>query len=164
MPNWRDCYNDSLVTTEVIDFECNYTKISCRYLKEIPPEYAVQIHFNSVEEAYAESKKANIIGFIYFAPNFTDAIRDTLNNARYAENSSFADREIQVRLDMSNQQVAFFLERKLREAYGSFAQKLMTDCQLPKALASIPVNFQKPVYSSFDADFQEYAAPGVIMT
>lgn len=65
---------------------------------------------------------------------------------------------------MSNQQVAYFLERKLREAYGAFAQRLMVDCNLPKTLATIPVNFQKPVYSSFDADFQEYAAPGVIMT
>lgn len=162
--NWRDCYNESLVTTHVQDFECNFTKISCRYLKEILPEYAVQVHFDSVDAAYAESKKANIIGFIYFAPNFTEAVQDTLDNARDAENSSFVDREIQVRLDMSNQQVAFFLERKLREAYGLFAQKLMVDCGYPRALATIPVNFQKPVYASFDADFQEYAAPGVIMT
>lgn len=124
----------------------------------------MQIHFDSKEAAYAESKKANIIGFIHFAPNFTDSMKDILDNARYAQNNSFDDREIKVRLDMSNQQVAYFLERKLREAYGAFAQKLMVDCELPKALASIPVRFEKPVYSSFDADFQEYAAPGVIMT
>lgn len=65
---------------------------------------------------------------------------------------------------MSNQQVAYFLERKLREAYGEFAQNLMVDCGLPKALASIPIRFEHPIYSSFNADFQEYAAPGVIMT
>lgn len=140
------------------------SKISCRYLKEIPVEYAVQRHFDTVEEAYAESRKANIIGFIHFAPNFTEAVKDTLDNAERAQDSSFTDREIQVRLDMSNQQIAYFLERKLREAYGAFAQNLMSDCGLPRALASIPVNFKKPVYSSFDADFQEYAAPGVIMT
>lgn len=81
-----------------------------------------------------------------------------------ATNGSFDNREIQVRLDMSNQQVAYFLERKLRETYGEFAQKLMVDCGLPRALATIPIDFKKPVYSSFEADFQEYAAPGVIMT
>lgn len=123
-----------------------------------------QIHFDSKEEAYAEAKRANIIGFVYFAPNFTASVKDTLDNGREALNGSFETREIQVQLDMSNQQNAYFLERKLREAYGSFAQKLMTDCELPARLATIPVNFQKPVYSSFDADFQEYAAPGVIMT
>lgn len=101
---------------------------------------------------------------MHFAPNFTESIKDILNNNREALDGSYETREIQVRLDMSNQQVAFFLERKLREAYGSFAQNLMVDCELPKALASIPINFKKPVYSSFEADFQEYAAPGVIMT
>lgn len=123
-----------------------------------------QIYFDSKDEAYAEAKKANIIGFIHFASNFTESIKDLLDNNRDALNGSFENREIQVRLDMSNQQVAFFLERKLREAYGAFAQNLMSDCGLPRALATIPINFKKPVYSSFDADFQEYAAPGVIMT
>lgn len=79
-------------------------------------------------------------------------------------NESFLYREIMVRLDMSNQQVAFFLERKLRETYSTFAQQLMVDCELPKALGTIPIRFEKPVYSTFDAAFQEYAAPGVIMT
>lgn len=123
-----------------------------------------QIHFDSTNEAYAEAKKANIIGYVHFASNFTESIKDILDNNRDALSQSFDNREIQVRLDMSNQQVAFFLERKLREAYGAFAQNLMADCELPRALASIPINFKKPVYSSFDADFQEYAAPGVIMT
>lgn len=123
-----------------------------------------QIHFNTKEEAYAEARKANIIGYVHFASNFTESIKDLLDNNGDALPESFDYREIQVRLDMSNQQVAFFLERKLREAYGAFAQNLMTACGLPRALASIPINFKKPVYSSFDADFQEYAAPGVIMT
>lgn len=65
---------------------------------------------------------------------------------------------------MSNQQVAFFVERKLRETYGKFAQDLMRDCDLPIALGTIPIRFEKPVFSTFDAPFQEYAAPGVIMT
>lgn len=65
---------------------------------------------------------------------------------------------------MSNQQVAYFLERKLREIYGEFAQNLMTDCQLPKALGTIPVRFETPVYGAFDTPYKDYAAPGVIMT
>lgn len=162
--NWHDCYNKSLITTHVYDYECNLTKISCRYLKEISSEYAEQIHYNTKDEAYENAKRGHVIGFIYFAPNFTESIQDTLDNGKDARNGSFETREIQVQLDMSNQQNAYFLERKLREAYGEFAQKLMADCELPTRLATIPVNFQKPVYSSFDADFQEYAAPGVIMT
>lgn len=164
MSSWRDCYNSSLITAQVHEYDCNLTKISCRYLKEIPPESAIQIHFNSKEEAYAEAKRANIIGYIHFESNFTESIKDILDNGRAATDISFDNREIVVRLDMSNQQVAYFLERKLREAYAEFAQKLMIDCELPKGLATIPIHFEKPVYSTFDADFQEYAAPGVIMT
>lgn len=43
VPNWQDCYNSSLITAQVHDFECNLTKISCRYLKDIPPETATQV-------------------------------------------------------------------------------------------------------------------------
>lgn len=87
-----------------------------------------------------------------------------MDNARHASEVSFNNREIRVRLDMSNQQVAFFVERKLRETYATFAKQLMTDCELPEALGTIPIRFHTPVYSTFDAPFQEYAAPGVIMT
>lgn len=87
-----------------------------------------------------------------------------MEHSRDALEQSFENREIRVRLDMSNQQVAFFVERKLRETYGIFAQELMTDCNLPAQLGTIPIHFHTPVYSSFDAPFQEYAAPGVIMT
>lgn len=65
---------------------------------------------------------------------------------------------------MSNQQVAYFLERKLREIFSDFAKKLMIDCGYPEALGSIPVHFETPIYSSFDTEFKEYAAPGVVMT
>lgn len=123
-----------------------------------------QIHFNSTDEAYAAAKKASIIGYIHFAANFTESITDILEHSRDALEESFDYREIRVRLDMSNQQVAFFVERKLRETYSTFAQDLMTDCNLPAQLGTIPIRFHTPVFSSFDAPFQEYAAPGVIMT
>lgn len=87
-----------------------------------------------------------------------------MTNSVNAQNVSFDNREIVVRLDMSNQQVGYFLERKLREAYAEFAQKLMIDCEKEKKVGNIPIHFEKPVYATFDADFQEYAAPGVIMT
>lgn len=64
-------------------------------------------------------------------------MKDIMDNNREALNSSYENREIQVRLDMSNQQVAFFLEQKLREAYATFAKKLMAACELPTRLASI---------------------------
>lgn len=54
VPNWHDCYNSSLITAQVRDFECNLSKISCRYLKEIPPELATQVfNFTSSSSLHA---------------------------------------------------------------------------------------------------------------
>lgn len=169
--HYMDCYNSSLITASIRnstnEYEthfCDLYKISCRYLNEIPVEIAEQIHFTTYAAAYAEAKKANIIGFVHFAENFTEAINDIQINGRDANVGSFENGEISIRLDMSNQQVAYFLERKLREFFGDFAKKLMVDCGYPEALGTIPVHFEDPVYSTFDTEFKEYAAPGVVMT
>lgn len=158
------CFNKSLVTTNVHDYTCDLTKVSCRYLNKIPPEIAEQIYFKNVDEAYKAAREASIIGYIHFAENFTESISQIRDDGRQAEPGSFENSEIQIRLDNSNQQVSFFLERKLRELYGDFAQNLMADCDLPRKLGSIPVRFETPVFGSFDAEFKQYAAPGVVMT
>lgn len=43
--NWQECYNNSLITAAVHDDDCKLTKVSCRYLKDIPPETAIQVGF-----------------------------------------------------------------------------------------------------------------------
>lgn len=52
VPNWQDCYNDSLVTAQVYDYDCNLTKVSCRYLRDIPPEYAIQVPNKPIEDFF----------------------------------------------------------------------------------------------------------------
>lgn len=136
-------------------------KISCFSFFLI---FHLQIYFNSTKEAYAEARKTNIIGYIYFAANFTESLVDVQDQGRNANGGSLITRDIEIRLDNSNQQISYFLERKLREIYRDFAQNLMIDCKLPIKLGNIPINFETPVYSTFDADFKQYAAPGVVMT
>lgn len=41
--DYRQCYNQSLTTTYVHDYDCDLTKVSCRYLNKIPPEIAEQV-------------------------------------------------------------------------------------------------------------------------
>lgn len=46
VPNWNECFNDSLVTTRIRDeFECDLMKTSCRYLRGIPSDVAKQVRF-----------------------------------------------------------------------------------------------------------------------
>lgn len=164
MADWHQCFNESLRTTFVHDYTCDLNMVSCRYLTQIPEEIATLIYYKDEAAAYKEAREAKIIGYIYFAANFTDSLANIRDDGRQADPGSFESSEIRIRLDNSNQQISYFLERKLREMYGDFAQNLMEDCELPRKLGSIPVHYETPVYGSFDVEFKQYAAPGVVMT
>lgn len=164
LSDYRTCFNKSLITTTVDGDECYFNKISCRYLSKIPPELADQVYFDSVEEAYAEARHAHIIGYIHFAENYTESVADIHEKGQKIDDGTIETAAILIRLDNSNQQVSYFVERKLREIYGDFSKELMTDCQRPEKLGTLPVRFEKPIYGSFDAEFKQYAAPGVVMT
>lgn len=83
---------------------------------------------------------------------------------RDADPGSFHTSEIKVYLDKSDQQVTFFLEKKLIETYKDFAEGVMSDCHLPKQLANIPIKFEDPLYGTFNDQFTDFMAPGVVMT
>lgn len=162
--DWQQCFNESLKTTNVHDYTCDLNMVSCRYLNKIPKEIASQIYYKDEAAAYKDAREAKIIGYIHIASNFTDSLADIRDEGRQADPGSFENGEIRIRLDNSNQQISYFLERKLRELYGDFAQNLMVDCEFSRKLGSIPVKFETPVYGSFDVEFKQYAAPGVVMT
>lgn len=63
---------------------------------------------------------------------------------------------------MSNQQVGYFLVRKLWRIYDDFVQNLMADCELQRAFS--PIRLEKPIYGTFDTPFRDYAAPGFVIT
>lgn len=162
--DWRDCFNTSLRTTHLHDYECDLNMISCRYLKRITPDVAELVYYETEDRAYQDARQAKIIGYVHFANNFTESLADIRDEGRSASIGSFAGSEIRIRLDNSNQQISYFLERRLREIYGDFAQHLMRDCELPEKLSSIPIRFETPVFGSFNVEYKQYAAPGVVMT
>lgn len=88
-------------------------------------------------------------------------IRD---EGRHADNGSFMNSEIRIYLDKSDQQLTYFLEKKLRETYREFAENMMTDCEMPRRLGNVPIRFEKPIFGTFDDEFTTYIAPGVVMT
>lgn len=64
----------------------------------------------------------------------------------------------------TDQQIAFYLEKKFRQAYKTFAENLMEDCNFPKQLGNIPMRFETPVYGKEDEEYTTFVAPGIIMT
>lgn len=125
---------------------------------------SLQEYYDTYDEAYKAARNGKIWGFIYFADNFTESLQDVRDNVRDADAGSFHTSEIKVYLDKSDQQVTFFLEKKLIDTYKEFAEGVMTDCHLPKQLANIPIKFEDPLYGTFNDQFTDFMAPGVVMT
>lgn len=201
--NFQDCANNTMITAVPHDDTCDLFKISCRFIEELGDELATkvtflelcrrnvtatlripQIFFNSTEEAHEAAKRGHITSYIQIANNFTESMVDIRDNGRYADDSSFLGREIQIHLDMTgkiplinfqsdrinfnnpsaDQQIAFFVERKLRTSYQMFSEKLMTDCQLPMRLGNLPMRFFDPIFGTFESEYKEFIAPGIVMT
>lgn len=56
------------------------------------------------------------------------------------------------------------MQRKLRDTFSNFMNAVVHDCNVSAALVKLPVQFQDPIYGSTDIEFQQYCAPGVVMT
>ena len=164
LSSYKDCVNSSLITTYVHDYTCDLHKVSCRFISQINDSVATKHFYNSFDEAYADAKKGKVIGVIYFAKNFTESLTSIRDEGRNAEKGSFLNSEIQIYMDKSDQQLTFFLEKKLRQTYLEFAQNLMSDCEFPIKLGNVPIDFMTPIYGSFDGVYTDYMAPGVVMT
>lgn len=164
VPNFKDCSNSSLINTYHHENTCDLHKVSCRFINQINDSVAIKHFYDSFDGAYAAAKKGKVIGVLYFAKNFTEALTNIRDAGKDAPDVSFINSEIQIFMDKSDQQLTFFLEKKLRQTYLEFAQSLMSDCGLPIKLGNIPIDFLEPIYGSFDGVYTDYMAPGVVMT
>lgn len=135
-----------------------------RSLYQIDFNDSLQEYYDTYDDAYQAARTGKIWGFIHFAANFTESLQDVRDNVRDADAGSFHTSEIKVYLDKSDQQVTFFLEKKLYDTYREFAEGIMSDCHLPKQLANSPIKFEDPLYGTFHDQFTDFMAPGVVMT
>lgn len=122
------------------------------------------MQFNSIEDAEREAYKTSIIGFMHFSSNFTDAFEEVTELQTSASDGSINARDIQIRLDMSNRQIGYFLERQIYDWFNVFIDQLMVDCKYPLKLGRAPILFNDPIYGTFNDEFRDYMAPGVIVT
>lgn len=125
---------------------------------------AITSFYSSTEEAYQDVKKGHIVGYLHFKPNFTRAIDEILGDGRVASDETFDQRELTVRMDKSDQQITYFLERRLLDTFHDFAEQLMVDCKFPKNLVNVPVNFVGTFHGTLNDEYTDFVAPGIIMT
>ncbi|XP_073823396.1 ABC transporter G family member 23 [Musca autumnalis] len=159
------CYNPDLITVTPSNDTCYFSNLSCRYITGLEGSDRLnRVFYPTLEDAHRDAKKAKIFGYIYFASNFSTSMQSFLEDGRYAEDDAIDNAQVTVHLDNTDRQISYYLERKLREVYGTFVKDVVTDCNYPSSIASIPINMQEPIYGSEDMEFQRYVAPGVVMT
>lgn len=160
--NYNDCLNSSLITTIANNDTCDLNKVSCRFLQELNDSVAMKQYYKTFDEAFVDAKKGKIIGFMYFAQNFTESLDTVQQFGRYSDDGSADNSKIQLFMDQSDLQLTFFLQAKFYQTYKQFTQNMMADCKLPVKLGNVPVNFETPIYGSYDTDFKNSMAPPMV--
>ncbi|CAG0897222.1 unnamed protein product [Darwinula stevensoni] len=116
-----------------------------------------------IEEAMVDVEVGNSWGYVHVPANFSVALMDRFLYAAEASNETIDMSTIDVRLDMTNQQVAFIVSREILKAFHSFFKALVVDYGYSSELASIPVKFGPPIHGVQEPLFTEYVAPGIMV-
>ena len=130
--NYEDCYNSSTFTAYIGDDDtCDVRKLSCRFINELNDSIAIKVYYKTFEEAFHDAKKGKIIGFMYFAKNFTESLNTVQTQGRFTDDGSASNSKIEIRMDQSDLQLTFFLQARFYQLYKRFTEHLMADCHLP---------------------------------
>ncbi|XP_043266202.1 ABC transporter G family member 20 isoform X1 [Colletes gigas] len=147
-----------------ISKDCDFTHLSCRYLKFLDNETMIKVYYPDPDTAMDAVRKGDAWGTLYFTENFTDALVARMVLGRDANDETLEQSEIRVWLDMSNQQIGLMLARNLQYSYRDFAKDLLSACDQNTKLADVPIQFKDPVYGTNEPSFTDFVAPGVILT
>lgn len=113
-----------------------------------------------MSDALEDTRRGKIVGFINFESNFTQS----LPHLNYEASKDVSDNGlIQVHLDHTDMQKAFYMKNMLYDSFENFSEHLMTECQLAVKAGNRPIVF----FSSFgklNFDFRTTMLPGMILT
>ncbi|XP_059048444.1 ABC transporter G family member 23-like [Achroia grisella] len=158
------CKNNSLQPiTRLEDDICEFDMISCWFLDEVQKKLLHPLPYNSTEEAKNSVLRAKYHGAMHIGRNFSEALATRLRDGDVGDNI-VDDSNIEVWIDTSNFQISNFIKTQLMKAYKDFMKRAMIACDKNEGMAQLPVNFHDPVYGDKDAQFQNFMAPGVMIT
>lgn len=166
---------------------CEFSNLSCRLFESVFSQPALeQVNFPDWESAMAAVEEGSAWAAVETPANFShnflsrlwksvDAEPEVLNQSSifvslcelkgFSSNCTPTTILIisQVRLDNSNQQVSFVLQRNFRDGYRNFFGELLSDCGFPNETSDLPLIIGDPVYGPEEANFTDFMAPGIII-
>ncbi|XP_024080654.1 ABC transporter G family member 23 isoform X1 [Cimex lectularius] len=143
---------------------CVIEGFSCRFLHHLSNREYKLIPFENVSDANYAVKKGWAWASISIPPHFSQMVWDKVDQGKDANDTVLDGSEIDVRVDMSNQQIAILLNRDLLLSMRDFALDVASSCDVQMKLIESPVKFNYPIYGDVIPNFTDFAAPGVMLT
>lgn len=138
--------------------------ISCRFIDSLSDQYYNKLYYRSFDRAYEDALHGKLYAIFHFERNFTESTQAIWRGEVEDEFSPVVDfAEIKVHVDKTDFQLRVFFEKQIRATYDKYAQEMLKDCGYAIRLDSSPVNFEKPIYGSLDADFKLMMGPIIVM-
>lgn len=146
------------------------SNFSCRYLSFLDSSIAQPVYFTNLTDAITSVQDGHTWGVVSMDENFSqnlfDRILDSASNSDLKSvNLELLEKSsIKIRMDVTNQHIAFTLQMKFVEAFEAFTKQIFEACDLPTEHANIPLVFEEPIYGSHELTFTDFMAPGIILT
>ncbi|KAK0149801.1 ABC transporter G family member 23 [Merluccius polli] len=99
-------------------------------------------------------------GVIGFGKNFTSYLTMRMFNPHVSKDVVDGG-SVYVWLDLTNQQIALMLQKKVHQAFQAFVDNKLRSMAY---LVALPIKIEEPIYGSLNTDFTTFITPGAVLS
>ncbi|KAK1793688.1 hypothetical protein P4O66_011456, partial [Electrophorus voltai] len=147
------------IEVAVVNNESSSSSFSCTLLSLLDNASVHQVSL-SHSQAMEGIRNGEYWGVLEFGQNFTSFLTKRMLQPRVSR-EVVEGGSVHVWLDLTNQQIAIMLQKKLHEAFQAFIENKMGSLAY---LVSVPVKFEEPIYGSQNTDFTTFVTPGAVLS
>ncbi|XP_061601555.1 ABC transporter G family member 23 isoform X2 [Cololabis saira] len=114
----------------------------------------------SHDKAFEGVYKGDYWGVLGFGENFTSYLNKRMVQ-KTVSRAVVDGGSVHVWLDQTNQQIALMLQKKLHEAFQTFAASKLGSMSY---IADLPIKIEEPIYGSQNKDFSTFVTPGAVLS
>ena len=121
------------------------SNFTCRYLSFLDSSIAHPVYYDNLTAAVQSVQDGETWGIVSMDANFSKNLFDRILDSATSTDLKKVDLElmekssINIRMDVTNQHIAFTLQMKFVEAFEAFTRQIFESCDMPTELASIPL-------------------------
>ncbi|XP_035462271.1 ABC transporter G family member 23 isoform X1 [Scophthalmus maximus] len=147
------------IQVAVVNNETSASGYSQSLLSFLDNASVQQVHLSHAE-AFDGIYNGEYWGVIGFGKNFTSYLTKRMLQQKVSREVVDGG-SVHVWLDLTNQQIAIMLQKKLHEAFQAFVDNKMGSMSY---LVALPIKFEEPIYGSENTDFTTFVTPGAVLS